>query len=59
MLIFRAAVLGALMSAETVVFTWGGIQGVEVLGAVGYAGVWAAGVAVLTIALDWVGGPSD
>ena len=59
MLIFRAAVLGALMTVETVVFAYGGMHGVELTGALGYAGVWAAGVAVLTIALDWVGGPSD
>ena len=59
MLIFRATVLGALMSAETIVVTLFSMQGVEVTGALGYAGVWAAGVALVAIALDWVGGPSD
>jgi hypothetical protein len=59
MLIFRAAVLGLLMIAETVVFAWGGMESVELVGALGYAGVWALGVAVVAGALDWVGGPSD
>lgn len=58
-LIFRAAVLGLLMAVETVVFATSSLKGVEVPGALGYAGVWAGGVTVLAGVLDWVGGPSD
>ena len=58
-LIWRATVLGALVVLETVVFQLGVLEGVSVRGALGYAGVWGAGVAVLGGVLDWVGGPSD
>lgn len=58
-LIGRTITLGALLLAETVMTIWGTIEGVEFVGALGYAGVWAAGVALLGIFLDWVGGPSD
>lgn len=58
-LIFRAVILGVLMAIETVVFAASSLKGVELVGALGYAGVWAGGVAVLAGVLDWVGGPSD
>jgi hypothetical protein len=58
-LIWRAAVLGALVMMETVVFLVGVLQGVTLVGALGYAGVWGGGVTVLAAVLDWVGGPSD
>lgn len=58
-LIFRAALLGALMFAETVVYLAVAMEGVELSGALGYSSIWAVGVAVVGVALDWVGGPSD
>lgn len=58
-LIWRAAVLGALVAAETMVFCTIVLDGVTVVGGLGYSGLWAAGVAVLGGVLDWVGGPSD
>ncbi len=58
-LIWRAAVLGALVVAETVVHCYSVMEGVTFVGALGYAGVWGGGVALLGAALDWVGAPSD
>lgn len=58
-LIWRAVVLGALLVLETVTFTVGVMEGVSFVGGLGYAGLWASGVAVLAGVLDWVGGPSD
>lgn len=58
-LITRAIMLGILMFAETMVQCIGALQGVELQGAAGYAGLWATGVAVVATVLDWVGKPSD
>lgn len=58
-LIRRTTVLTALLVTESVVQVWGTITGVELLGALGYAGVWGLGVVVLGAVLDWVGTPSD
>lgn len=58
-LIVRTTLLTYLMLTETVVQLWGTIAGVELTGALGYAGIWALGTAVLGSVLDWVGGPSD
>ncbi|EXJ70170.1 uncharacterized protein A1O5_06238 [Cladophialophora psammophila CBS 110553] len=58
-LIGRTALLTGLMFAETVLTLWGTVEGVEVEGALGYAGVWALGCVVTGAVLDWVGGPSD
>ena len=58
-LIWRAAVLGALMVAETIIQCFAVMEGVSLVGACGYAGIWGGGVAVLGAVLDWVGGPSD
>lgn len=55
----RAALLAGLIVAETVVQVWGTIEGAELLGALGYAGIWAVGVGLIGAVLDWVGGPSD
>jgi hypothetical protein len=57
-LIARTALLAALVVGETLVQTWGTIKGVEWPGALGYAAMWAAGVAVVGAVFDWVGGPS-
>lgn len=51
--------LGVFMLAETTVFVWGTVRGAELMGALGYAGLWTAGAVVLGVFLDWVGGPSD
>lgn len=58
-LIARTTLLAALIVTESVVQIWGTIDGVELSGAVGYAGIWGLGVTVLGAVLDWVGGPSD
>ncbi|OAP57481.1 hypothetical protein AYL99_08219 [Fonsecaea erecta] len=58
-LIGRTGLLTALVLAETVLTLWGTIAGVEVEGALGYAGVWGLGCVVTGAVLDWVGGPSD
>ena len=58
-LIARSVVMAGLMFVETVVFCSASLTGVEVEGALGYAGVWVVGVGVLAGVLDWVGGPSD
>ena len=58
-LIKRTTLLTGLMAAETVVNLWGTIRGIELPGALGYAGVWALGCVVTGAVLDWVGGPSD
>lgn len=58
-LIRRTALLAGLMFAETLLASWATVAGVELLGAVGYAGIWALGALVTGGVLDWVGGPSD
>jgi hypothetical protein len=58
-LIWRAAIVGALVVAETVIATTFALQGVSLLGGLGYAALWATGVALLASVLDWVGGPTD
>ncbi|KIW50032.1 hypothetical protein PV05_11656 [Exophiala xenobiotica] len=58
-LISRAGLLAYLIVVETVVLLWGTLEGVEFTGAIGYAGIWGAGVVLVAAALDWVGGPSD
>lgn len=58
-LIWRAIVLGALVVTETVVHCYNVMEGVTFVGAMGYAGVWGGGVALVGAALDWVGAPSD
>ncbi|KAJ9609159.1 hypothetical protein H2200_006931 [Cladophialophora chaetospira] len=58
-LIRRTALLTTLISSETVLSTWGSVHGVEIEGAVLYAGVWATGALVTGGVLNWVGGPSD
>ena len=57
-LIGRTLLLAALVIGETIIQTWGTIQGVELAGAAGYAAVWGAAVCVVGAAFDWVGGPS-
>ncbi|RMZ76773.1 hypothetical protein DV737_g4649, partial [Chaetothyriales sp. CBS 132003] len=54
-LVSRAVVLAVVLAVETVVFAVGQLQGVEWQGALGYAGLWVASVAVVAAALDWVG----
>lgn len=51
--------MGALLVLETTITIWGTIEGVEVIGALVYAGVWLGGVIVSGVFLDWCGGPSD
>lgn len=58
-LIGRTFLLGVLLLTETVVHLCGEIQGVELLGAAGYASTWLAGAITLGIVMDWVGRPSD
>lgn len=58
-LVGRCIALGALIFTECVLTLWGTINGVELRGAAGYAAVWAAGVTVVGIFLDYVGAPSD
>ncbi|KIX06186.1 uncharacterized protein Z518_04160 [Rhinocladiella mackenziei CBS 650.93] len=58
-LIGRTALLMGLMLTECALQLWATIAGVEFYGALGYAGVWALGVIVVGVVLDWVGGPSD
>jgi hypothetical protein len=43
-LISRTVLLAGMIFAESVIQTWGTIAGVELFGAVGYAGIWTAGV---------------
>jgi hypothetical protein len=58
-LIWRAAVLGALVAAETFIYCVFSLEGATIVGAAGYAGLWAFGVGVLGFALDVVGAPAD
>lgn len=58
-LISRTIVLCTLLVAETTISIWGTIEGVEFVGALGYAGVWLGGVVISAVFLDWVGGASD
>lgn len=58
-LIRRTTILAALMMGESILQVWGTIRGVDLVGAIGYAGVWGIGVAMVGGVLDWVGGPSD
>lgn len=58
-LIGRTVILGTFLLAETVVHVYSTINGVDAVGAVGYAGLWLVGAIVLGIVLEWVGGPSD
>jgi hypothetical protein len=58
-LIRRTALLALLIVVNTVVHQWGTMAGVEILGALGYGGVWAGGAILVGGVLDWVGGPSD
>ena len=57
-LISRTSLLAAMALTESVIQTWGTIEGVELYGAMGYAGIWVVGVAVVGAVFDWVGGPS-
>jgi hypothetical protein len=57
-LIKRTVVAGLMVMAECVVQVWGTIAGVELMGAVGYAGVFVLSIAVVGMAYEWVGGPS-
>lgn len=54
----RTAVAMVLVAGETVMRTWGEIKGVELFGAIGYAGIWSLGVAIVGAVFEWVGGPS-
>jgi hypothetical protein len=58
-LLGRAALAAGLVGAETVVKCAGELHGVEVVGALGYAGVWMVGVGVVSGAFWWMGGPSE
>lgn len=58
-LITRTTLLTALIVAQTVLHVGGTIHGVDLQGAAGYAGIWASGVVLVGVVLDWVGGPSD
>jgi hypothetical protein len=58
-LIKRAFVMATLMSTEILVQCLASLDGVDPLGAAGYTGIWTTGVALLTLALDWIGKPSD
>ncbi|OAG34312.1 hypothetical protein AYO21_11522 [Fonsecaea monophora] len=58
-LIGRTGLLTGLIFAEIVLTLWGTLAGVEVTGALGYAGIWGLGCVVIGGVLDWVGGPSD
>ncbi|KAK5937078.1 hypothetical protein PMZ80_010618 [Knufia obscura] len=58
-LIGRTIVLGAFLLTETVVQLCGEVQGVELLGAAGYASTWLVGAITLGVVLEWVGRPSD
>ena len=58
-LVRRTLLLTGLIASETIVSTWGAIAGVEIQGALWYAGVWGMGSLVTGAVLDWVGGPSD
>ena len=57
-LISRTVLVAAMTVAETVIQIWGTIEGVELTGALGYAGIWGAGVLLIGAVFDWVGGPS-
>lgn len=57
-LIGRTLLLAALVGGETIIQTWGTIEGVELAGAAGYAALWGAAVCVVGAVYDWVGGPS-
>lgn len=58
-LIRRTVLLTGLLVTETILRVWGATAGVELSGALGYAGIWGVGVVILGVVLDWVGGPSD
>lgn len=57
-LIKRTTVAGLMMAAETIGVAWGTLPGVELEGAVGYAGVFIAGLVLVGMVFEWVGGPS-
>ncbi|KIV89342.1 hypothetical protein PV10_08917 [Exophiala mesophila] len=58
-LISRTILLTVLVVIETLVHAWGTIEGVELEGALGYAGIWGFGTTLVGLVLNWVGGPSD
>ena len=58
-LIGRTMILGALLLTETVLLLCGEVQGVELLGAAGYASTWLVGTITLGVVMEWVGRPSD
>lgn len=58
-LIGRTIILGIFLLAETVVHIYSTINGVDLIGATGYAALWLAGAIMLGTVLEWVGGPSD
>lgn len=58
-LISRTTILTALVVAQTLLHVGGTLNGVDLDGALGYAGIWGAGAVVVGAVLDWVGGPSD
>lgn len=57
-LISRTVLVAAMTMTETVIQLWGTVEGVELTGALGYAGIWGVGVLLVGAAFDWVGGPS-
>jgi hypothetical protein len=57
-LIKRTTLLAVMVVGETIIQTWGTVNGVEVWGATWYAAIWVMGVAVVGAVFDWVGGPS-
>jgi hypothetical protein len=57
-LITRTLLVAAMTVTETVIHVWGTIEGVELSGALGYAGIWGVSVLLVGASYDWVGGPS-
>lgn len=57
-LIARTVLLAGMTVAESLIQIWGTIEGVELLGALGYAGIWGVGVVLVGAVFDWVGSPS-
>lgn len=57
-LIGRTVLVAAMAFVESVIQTWGTIEGVELYGAMGYACMWVVGILLVGAVFDWVGGPS-
>lgn len=57
-LMVRTAMLVVMVTANTVIRVWSTIQGTDIVGATGWAGIWALGVVGVSAGFAWVEQPS-